>query len=235
MRRLVRTLVAITLAAAVAVGAAGCGGDDDDDGVQSATTTTRASTTTEAPSTSTPSTTGGPTTVAPSTASPTTSPGSTTAPPTTTPAVPPGFSTNDVSGGSGGIGLLTDVRTGGHAGYDRVVFELERAVPGYDVGYVDLPLTYDPSDAPVPIAGDHAIGVRLFPAYTADLESDPLRVTYSGPDRLRTGLPTALEAVETGDFEAVLSWAIGVEGMPPFKVSALSGPPRLVVDIASTG
>jgi hypothetical protein len=138
-----------------------------------------------------------------------------------------------VTGASQGLGLLTAVRVGAQPGFDRVVFEFESAVPGYSVEYVPLPLTADPSGLPVAIQGDHALWVRMEPAASYDPASDPLRLTYTGPTRISTSLPTAVEVVKTGDFEAVLSWAIGVRGEQPFKVSTLSAPPRLVVDIAT--
>jgi hypothetical protein len=40
------------------------------------------------------------------------------------------------------------------------------------------------------------------------------------------------EIVETGDFEATLSWVVGVERLAPFAVFELSDPTRVVVDIA---
>ena len=153
---------------------------------------------------------------------------------TPTPApLPPGFSTARVTGVSQGLGLLTAVRVGAQPGFDRVVFEFESAVPGYSVGYTPLPLVADPSGLPVAIQGDHAIWVRMEPSASYDPSSDPLRLTYAGPTRITTSLQAVLEVVKTGDFEAVLSWAIGVRGERPFKVSTLSGPPRLVVDVAT--
>jgi hypothetical protein len=41
------------------------------------------------------------------------------------------------------------------------------------------------------------------------------------------------ELVRTGDFEAVLSWAIGLEKQSEFRVQTLDDPARLVVDVAS--
>jgi hypothetical protein len=38
------------------------------------------------------------------------------------------------------------------------------------------------------------------------------------------------EVVRTGDFEAVLSWAVGLDDRVDFRVLTLDGPPRLVVD-----
>jgi hypothetical protein len=37
--------------------------------------------------------------------------------------------------------------------------------------------------------------------------------------------------VATGDFEGVLSWAIGLRKSSPFRVSELKDPARLIIDI----
>jgi hypothetical protein len=39
------------------------------------------------------------------------------------------------------------------------------------------------------------------------------------------------EVVRTGDFEAVLTWAIGLDERVGFRVSTLDNPSRLVVDL----
>lgn len=36
----------------------------------------------------------------------------------------------------------------------------------------------------------------------------------------------------TCDFEGELTWALGVGGQRPFRVTTLADPPRLVVDVA---
>ncbi len=45
--------------------------------------------------------------------------------------------------------LLHDVRTGAHPTFDRVVFEFEHSIPGYRIGYDDLPLLGDFSGEPI--------------------------------------------------------------------------------------
>ena len=59
-------------------------------------------------------------------------------------------STPDTPGGPGITAELVDVRTGRHDGYERVVFEFSTDfAPGYSVGYVEGPITADPSGLPV--------------------------------------------------------------------------------------
>ena len=48
---------------------------------------------------------------------------------------------------------------------------------------------------------------------------------------LMTGLPSLLEAEITGDFEAQVTWVLGLAAERDFRVEALTAPNRVVVDI----
>lgn len=161
----------------------------------------------------------------PSTA-PTTGPGG-----STTTAPPPGFGTAAVSVPRGGPGLLTAVRAAHQPGYDRVVFEFEDDVPGYSVRYVERPISEDGSGHPVEVSGDSVIEVLMKDASGADLSGAELRLTYTGPNRIDPGTPVVTELVRTGDYEATLTWVIGVRGRPGFNVSTVTNN-RLVIEVA---
>ncbi len=128
--------------------------------------------------------------------------------------------------------LLNNVTAQHMAGFDRIVFELSAPVAGYHVRYVPFPVTEDPSDLPVVLGGDNAIQVSMG-ATGVDQSGYPARQVYTGPLRIAVGTGSVVEVVQTGDFEAVLSWAIAVLGEPPFRVSAETNPARLVIDVAS--
>jgi hypothetical protein len=151
-----------------------------------------------------------------------------------------GADTADKSGpGSGtGTALLDDVRAARHEGYDRVVFEFSNRTPrhpGYKVGYVAKPVHADASGEEVPVAGSFVLQVRFEPASGVDLANSddsggPL-VTYTGPKRFTPDTPEVAEIVQTGDFEGVLNWAIGVRDKVDFRVYSLANPTRLVIDV----
>jgi hypothetical protein len=42
-----------------------------------------------------------------------------------------------------------------------------------------------------------------------------------------------VEVVETGDFERVVNWAVGVDGSPGFSVTVLDDPDRLVIELGT--
>ncbi|MGZ8702393.1 MAG: AMIN-like domain-containing (lipo)protein [Gaiellaceae bacterium] len=122
---------------------------------------------------------------------------------------------------------------GRHEGYDRVVFEFQNALPGYRIEYVQPPLKEDGSGKLVDVQGVGVVVVRMEPASGFDLNTDEGVMTYKGPKRIEgSGAGTSIvqELVRTGDFEAVLSWAIGLSDKVDFRVRTATSPSRLIVD-----
>jgi hypothetical protein len=122
--------------------------------------------------------------------------------------------------------LLTAVSVESDACVDRVEFAFESdggASPGYRVSYhpADTALIEDGSGSPVAVAGSAYLVVRFEPAATADVSGPELVRTYRGPKRIAAPENThALrEVVKSGDFEAVLTWVIGLDGRRPFAVT----------------
>lgn len=139
-----------------------------------------------------------------------------------------GFPSSDAS-----VAYLTDVRLAGHEGFDRFVLELDGdGPPAHRVGYVDPPIRQDGSGRPVEVDGGAVLSVRLTPATAVDLTSAEPVETYSGPDTVEAPYVEAItEAVAVSDFEAQLTWAIGVDEERPFAVAFFEDPLRLVVDV----
>jgi hypothetical protein len=130
--------------------------------------------------------------------------------------------------------LLTDVRSARQEGFDRVVFEFANGVPGYDVGYVERPIVADGSGDEIAVEGAAVLRVRMEPALDADLTKESAPRTYTGPNRFSPDTAAVVELVGIGGFEAVLTWAVGIDGERPFRVTTLSDPPRLVIDVDSS-
>ena len=149
----------------------------------------------------------------------------------TSPALP-GADTADVHADpSGDIAHLAAVRLAGQDGYDRLVLEFTDRVPGYTVGYRPLPAHEDASGFEIPLPGAQALlELSLTPATAAGWAGGP--PTYAGPSTLSADTASVTEVKSAGDFEAVLTWVVGVRAQEPFLVRALDDPPRLVVDIA---
>jgi hypothetical protein len=123
--------------------------------------------------------------------------------------------------------LLMHVRTGEHEGYDRITFEFEGERPGYRVEYVQPPITQDPSDLPVEVAGDAFLRIRLESAAAHDDSGNP---TFAQME-LTPGYTTLLEAEQIGDFEGVVNWVLGLSEEVDFRVGTLDSPPRIYIDV----
>lgn len=124
--------------------------------------------------------------------------------------------------------VVRDVRTASQEGFDRIVFEFEgSAVPGYRVEYVDPPAVQCGSGEPVEVAGASLLQVRLVPAQ-AHTEAGEATV---GERERHPGLPVLQELESTCDFEADVTWVLGLAARNRFRVQELPGPARLVIDI----
>jgi hypothetical protein len=145
------------------------------------------------------------------------------------------------TGGGDYLAQLTAVRVGTHQGYDRVTFEFAPpengpmgfGVPRYQISGVTSPITEDPSGRTVAVDGHHYAGIVFHGGTGVDLTtSDPkgYKLSYTGPGEIKAGFGVLAEAQETGDFEATLSWAFGLNRASCWRVSELQDPVRVVVD-----
>jgi hypothetical protein len=126
---------------------------------------------------------------------------------------------------------LVAVRTARQETVDRVVFEFADRVPGYRVSYVKKPVK-GTSGQEVPLSEDFVLEFHMQQA--SGFNQDAGRPTYTGPKELKAAGTRAVgEVKQVEDFEAVLTWVAGLKTQAPFRVSALSSPPRLVIDLSS--
>ena len=126
------------------------------------------------------------------------------------------------------LAMLHAVETGSSPGYDRVVFQFTGdSAPGYHVEYASAPVRRCGSGDPVSLVGAHHLVVRFEPARAHDEHGNPAPVER---DRA-LGLPAVKEMKLVCDFEAQVEWVLDVAAVSPFRVSELTGPARVVVDI----
>ncbi len=216
---MIKSLLALLTLAALAVG---CGSD----GAQEAGPVPGAPTA----STSTPTETVE-TTPTDTEATPTESAGTTTTQPS-----PPRSCPRQTGGDEGVYMNLMDVRIGAHAGYDRVVFEFGEPVPNpagnggmpyYQIKTARPPFTEDPSDLAVDVDGDAFARIVFQGASGYDFDGN---ATYDGPRRLTPGFGTLTDVVEGGDFEATMTWVLGLSRTTCWEIQELADPVRLVID-----
>lgn len=133
----------------------------------------------------------------------------------------------EVGDDGGGIGLLADVRAAAHEDFDRIVFEFDGARPGYRVQYVDTAIACGSGET-VDVDGAVLVEVHMTPAAAHD---DAGQATFPLQE-LTPGLTALTAAVQTCDFEADVTWVLGLTHEAAFAVSDLTDPFRIVVDVA---
>jgi hypothetical protein len=122
--------------------------------------------------------------------------------------------------------LLTGVRAAHHPGSDRVVFDFFGGVPSSRrLDYVSR-LIADPRGSEIPVAGRTILQVRFEAARGHRNDG-----TDTSPNRVVFPLLNVLTVVQSGDFEGVVTYGIGLAKRQPYRVSTLANPPRVVVDI----
>ena len=129
---------------------------------------------------------------------------------------------------------LTAVRTGRHACFDRIVFDVAGKPTGYHVSYVKN-VYQDGSGDLVPLRG----GAKLQIVVHAPSYNDAGRATYRPANRKEltnvSGYRTFRQVASGGSFEGQTTVGLGVRARLPFRVFTLAGPgshSRIVVDVA---
>jgi hypothetical protein len=126
------------------------------------------------------------------------------------------------------IATLVAVRAAHHPEtvpmYDRVVFEFSGPIPFLRIEYVQE-LIGDGSGLPVPISGRAILLVQLTPAHAHD-ESGKV----TAPTRIKPKLPLVKEIASSGDFEAVVTYGIGLGRKANTRILTMNNPNRLVID-----
>jgi hypothetical protein len=123
---------------------------------------------------------------------------------------------------------ITDVRVGTQDGYDRVTFQFSGGMPQTLIEGVLGPFYADPSGQPIDIKGSAFLKVTLSGG-TRFTSSGGL--SYTGGINFQPGFPRLVQLREGGDFEAVATWYIGLNGGSCYRVLALTSPSRLVIDL----
>lgn len=127
-----------------------------------------------------------------------------------------------------GRAQITDVRVGTHAGYDRVTFEFAAGIPQTTIEGALPPFFADPSDLPLDVAGTAFLKVTMNGGTKVTPEGG---ITYTGPTNFEPAFDRLVQLREGGDFEALSTWYLGLDGGSCFRVLTLAGPSRLVIDV----
>ncbi|HEU5475203.1 MAG TPA: hypothetical protein VFV67_31555 [Actinophytocola sp.] len=123
---------------------------------------------------------------------------------------------------------MTNIRTGLNSGFDRIVLDMTGQVQDVVWGFTDE-LTEDPTGDIVWLTGERFVWVTVIGATMHDQAGNP---TYPGPRKFRTrNLSNVMAVATTGDFEATLGIGLGLRNQTWVRVSTLTGPNRVVIDV----
>lgn len=132
---------------------------------------------------------------------------------------------------------ITDVRSGRHLCFDRLVIDLNgrgKGRPGYQVRYVNE-VHMDGSGARVPLRG----GAKLMVIVNAPAYNARGQLTYQPANRRElvdvSGYRTFRQVAWAGTFEGQTTIGLGVRAKLPMRVSVLNdadGGHRVVIDVA---
>jgi hypothetical protein len=128
---------------------------------------------------------------------------------------------------------LVSIQAAHHRGFDRIVFEFSGGLPKRtSAAWVDR-VTNDPSDKPVPVQGNAFISV-VMSNVRAHEDTEPFATTY-GARKRAFDLPNIAHVVAAGDFEAVVSFGVGLmKRTSILRTSRLRDPGRFVIDVSTT-
>ena len=136
-------------------------------------------------------------------------------------ALPPFTTGAKTSPSSGSQATLSSAAAGCHATYDRFVLRVgSGGKPGYDVRYVSR-IIADPSGNPVSLQGTKRLRVIVHDA-----------TAHTLPSTITPGCSNLRQAKKAGDFEGVVSYGLGLRRKTGFRVFRLTGPTRIVIDVA---
>jgi hypothetical protein len=135
--------------------------------------------------------------------------------------LPPFTTAAKTSPSSGSQARLSSAAAGCHSSYDRFVVRLGAGgKPGYDVRYVSQ-IIADPSGNPVSLLGTKRLRVIIRNA-----------TAHTLPSTITPGCSNLRQVKKAGDFEGVVSYGLGLRRKTGFRVFRLTGPTRIVIDVA---
>lgn len=124
-------------------------------------------------------------------------------------------------------GFVTDFRVASHEGFDRVVVEFSGdALPGWVTGWTDAAFSQGKGD-PIEVTGPALLDVTL--TGTSFPQNDEETALYfAGASSVSAG---EIRAVFDSAFEDQTHLVIGMDQQRPYRVSTLTDPVRVVIDV----
>ena len=119
------------------------------------------------------------------------------------------------------------IRAAAHSseGFDRIVFDIQGRLPGYEVRYVPV-VVADGSGKRLAMPGRRYLQIVLRPAQAHDDQGE-----HAVSGRHDLDFPMLKGYVVAGDFEGVLTIALGLDDVVGYRVGELPG--HIYIDVAA--
>jgi hypothetical protein len=135
------------------------------------------------------------------------------------------WTTREVSRINAPDGQMRIVRVASQKSFDRVVFEFADGVPSFSIKYAKPPIYDEGTMKPIEISGASPLVVTFAFYYGEHTE------IYQGFPKGKLDLSVLREIKNIDSSEGVMSYALDLQTRHPFRVTTLTNPARLVVDI----
>jgi hypothetical protein len=158
--------------------------------------------------------------------------------PSPTPTELPGASCEErMAGNPENTPDFVGVEVDSEGGVDRVTFRFRQRegaadVPPFHIVRFVEGLTTDPEGAIADVEGQAFVQI-IFQAFGVDLSGEEPVEIYTGPKRFTPRFSTVLALQELGDFEATISWGIGLSTRACFVLDAT--PTSITLEFPSEG
>jgi hypothetical protein len=124
-----------------------------------------------------------------------------------------------------GVAYVDAVRTGTHAGYDRITIEFKNGVPG------DIRLAAQDNTTFTQGASGRLVTLQGSAGLLVTIDGADEHTDYTGSLDFVTAYPVLAEARQVQDFEGVVQWGLGLSHAACYHAYFLQSPWRLVIDI----
>ena len=144
--------------------------------------------------------------------------------------------TNPVGAPGAGVDAITNLRTGRHACFDRLVIDLgTRGGAHYSVRYVNA-VVGQGQGATIPLRGGARLEIVLMaPAYDPNTGAQTYHFTNARELSNVAGYPTFRQVAYGGSFEGYTTIGLGVRARLPMRAFVVNGPgnsSHIVIDVA---
>ena len=125
------------------------------------------------------------------------------------------------------LNQFVKIKTGKNDGFDRVVFEFKKNLPGYHLEYQNPPFELEDGKT-LKVSGKAFVSIQF--SLVPYSETDDFKVESLEVLKPTINLPVIREIRNSEFFEGYLSFVIGLKDRKLFRVQQLSNPARLVID-----